>query len=255
MANYDAFKGNRRFMKSNFSGERPPAPQDMGEPQPPLVKGALTAASIKLPQNYQDAMVQPDYLALVQNRRSRRAFAPKPLTLLQLSFLLYSTQGVQKIIGGGKPSTQRPVPSGGARHAFETYIAVRSVEGLVPGLYHYLPLVHKMELIKELENYDDALTAALNGQSWAAIAPVVLVWSCVPARSEWRYATDAAHLMCTDIGHVGQAAYLSAGALGLGGCGLSAYNQQACDALLGLDGEEEFVLYAQAVGMPKQALF
>ncbi|HNY38486.1 MAG TPA: nitroreductase, partial [Petrotogaceae bacterium] len=65
---------------------------------------------------------------LLKNRKSRRAFKNTPLSLNELSFLLWSTQGIKEIIRNGYASL-RTVPSAGARHAFETYLYIRNVEG------------------------------------------------------------------------------------------------------------------------------
>jgi hypothetical protein len=72
----------------------------------------------------------------IRRRRSRRKFTGEPLTLEQLSFLLWATQGVSKAItdDGHVIRTFRTVPSGGARHPFETYLLVNRVEGFEPGL-------------------------------------------------------------------------------------------------------------------------
>ena len=51
-----------------------------------------------------------------------------------------------------------------------------------------------------------------------------------------------------DMGHVGENLYLGCAALGLGTCGIGAYDQKLCDSTFQLDGEEEFTLYTQTVG-------
>lgn len=245
-------KQKREFMKSDFSEVMETSDQKQGKPQPPLAKTGTGVKTIELPTDFDTALQQTNYYSLLQNRRSRRAFAAKPVSLAALSFLLWSTQGVQKVIGKTNSATLRPVPSGGCRHAFETYVSAHNVEGLEPGIYHYLSLEHKLEWHRPLPAAGQ-MGEALAWQAWAENAPLVLFWSAVPYRSEWRYGKEAQRLMLMDAGHVGQNAYLSAGALGLGTCCCAAYNQQACDALLGLDGEEEFVVYFAPFGHPKQA--
>lgn len=67
-------------------------------------------------------------------------FTNDALTLEELSYLLWSTQGV-KSVGKNKIRTKRTVPSGGARHPFETYLLVNRVETIGSGVYRYLPIV------------------------------------------------------------------------------------------------------------------
>ena len=175
------------------------------------------------------------------------------MSLLQLSFLLWATQGI-KSIRGKSYATIRTAPCGGARHPFETYLLVRQVEGLLPGAYHYLPMTHQLELLSPMEDREalaDLMDLSLCGQRWAAKGNVVFYWSFVPYRSEWRYGIYAHRMIMADMGHVGENLYLACAALGLGTCGIGAYDQKLCDKTFGLDGEEEFTIYTQSVGTVK----
>ena len=131
---------------------------------------------------------------------------------------------------------------------------MRQVEGLLPGAYHYLPMTHQLELLAPMED-KEALFAlveeSLCGQRWAAKSNVVFYWSFVPYRSEWRYGIHAHRMIMADMGHVGENLYLACTALGLGTCGIGAYDQKLCDKTFQLDGEEEFTLYTQSVGTVK----
>jgi len=223
--------------------------QSKGVDNPPFsndIKGEV----ILLP-SFDDVLATPDYMQLLDTRRSLRSYSDKPMTQAQLAFMLWSTQGVQHQRG---VSTIRTVPSGGARHPFETYIAIQAVEGLEPGLYRYLPMENvgakaaKIEHMGPIENYKETITAMLANQAWAAKAPIILFYTCVPYRAEWRYVHAAHRVVLIDLGHLGQNAMLSAVALGLGSCCMAAYDQQLCDEALGLDGLNEYTVYAVSVG-------
>ena len=134
-------------------------------------------------------------------------------------------------------ATLRTVPSGGARHAFETYLVVRHVEGLRPGAYHYLPMEHALEFLHPVERLEDVVSDTLCGQSWAAKASVIFYWSVVPYRAEWRYGPYAYAPLLVDAGHVGENLYLACASQGLGTCGLRAFRHELCCELFGLDGE------------------
>lgn len=82
---------------------------------------------------------------------------------------------------------------------------------------------------------------------------MVFFFTCVPYRAEWRYSIYAHRIVMVDLGHVGQALYMAAEALGLGTCGVGAFAQKPCDELFRLDGEEEYTVYAQPVGRYAQA--
>ena len=79
-------------------------------------------------------------------------------------------------------------------------------------------------------------------------AAVVFAWTTIPARAEWRYGHVAHKMIAMDSGHVCQNLYLACGAIRAGTCAVDAYNQEKMDALLGVDGQEEFVVYVAPVG-------
>ncbi len=239
----------RNFMKSDslspyndFASD-----QDLKLPQPPLVKAPITGHATPLPRNFNELDLKNDFITLLTERRSSRVYTQQPISMLQLSFLLWATQGI-KSIRGKSYATLRTVPSGGARHPFETYLIVQHVDGLQPGAYHYLPMGHQLEFLHPVEDLPSAISLSLEGQSWAAKASVIFYWSFVAYRCEWRYGIWAHRPALTDAGHVGQNLYLACTALGIGTCAIAAYDQAVCDSLFGLDGEEEFTVYAAPVG-------
>lgn len=245
--NRNEIRSRRLLMKSTFAEEGVESDQQKQLPQPPLTKEATSGSIIKLTEDFSAVIKKSDYLTLVMERKSNRVYKKESVTLEQLSFLLWTTQGIKEIRGDNY-ATVRPVPSAGARHAFETYIAVLNVEGLEKGVYHYLPMNHSLEFITAADNIEQKVTDSLCGQKFAGKSAAVFYYSAVPYRSEWRYPMGAHKVMLLDAGHVMQNLYLSCGAVGCGTCAIAAYNQELADSLLGLDGEEEFVIYAAPVG-------
>ena len=242
---------NRKFMHCpSFKEGMAESDQAKGVQAPPF--GRPVSGPVAVLPSFGRELHTDSYSRLLDIRRSVRKFADVPMTGEQLAFMLWSVQGIQEIRGGGV-ATLRTVPSGGARHPFETYVAARSVDGISAGLYRYLPAENIGGKRCALEKLGGALDGGLvsrmlAGQSWAARASVVLFYSCVPYRAEWRYADMAHRVMLIDLGHAGQNAMLSAAALGLGSCCMAAYDQKLCDEALGLDGLDEYTVYAIAVG-------
>ncbi|NOQ22804.1 MAG: SagB/ThcOx family dehydrogenase [Candidatus Aegiribacteria sp.] len=188
-------------------------------------------------------------LEVINSRRSIRKFTDEPISLEELSWLLWSTQGVQKVLGDGV-ATLRTVPSGGARHPFETYLLVNNVTGLEPGLYRYLPLDHSIACLGEQIPPEKVISGCLD-QTFCGNCAVTFVWSVIPYRTEWRYGPVSHKIIAIDAGHLCQNLYLACTAPGLGTCGIGAYDQEAMDLLLGFDGEDEFVIYIAPVGRRK----
>lgn len=224
--------------------------QDLKCPQPPLAKAPMTGNTIGLPTDFEALDIDNDFLHVVNSRKSRRVYTDKAISLRQLSYLLWCTQGVKEI-RGKKYATLRTVPCGGARHEFECYMAVRKVEGLKTGLYHYLPMTHQVELLSEEtdeESFDSFISDSLEGQSWGAKASVVFYYSCVFYRAEWRYGVWAHPIILIDAGHITENLYLAAESIGLGGCAVGAVAPDLINRRLGLDGKEESAFYAMPVG-------
>jgi len=226
--------------------------QDLRKPQPPLVKAPIVGEEhqIPLPRDFSALPLNWDLSKLFFLRKSSRLFTEEHMSLLQLSFLLWSTQGVKKLRGKAY-ATLRTVPCGGARHEYETYLLVRRVDGLNPGVYHYLPMTHTLEYLGEREKLDETISDTLCGQAWAAKANVVFYWSMVAYRAEWRYGIYAHRTALIDTGHVGQNLYLACTGLGLGTCGIAAFSHDLCTQVFGLDGEEEYMVYTAPVGTIK----
>jgi len=227
--------------------------QERKLPQPPLVKPAMRGedARTPLPRDFEALEMKNDLLPLIRDRRSARIYTGGEMTLLQLSFLLWATQGVKKL-RGRKYATLRTVPCGGARHEFETYLIVRRVAGLRPGAYHYLPMEHTLEYLHPIADPEQAITDSLCGQSWAAKANVVFYWSMVPYRAEWRYGIYAHRIALIDAGHIGQNLYLACTGLNLGTCAIGAFSDPICNTLFGLDGVEEYIVYTAPVGTVRE---
>jgi SagB-type dehydrogenase family enzyme len=187
-----------------------------------------------------------DLHSAIGKRQSRRSYGPDPLSMEELSFLLWATQGVRKKLDAGH--ALRTVPSAGCRHALETYLCILNVQGLDRGIYRYLPLEHQLLFEFNEEDLDRKIVRAVLGQPYPAEASVTFIWTVVPYRMEWRYGLAAHKVIALDAGHVCQNLYLSCEALGAGTCAIAAYDQEEIDRLLRIDGEEEFTIYLAPVG-------
>lgn len=226
--------------------------QKLRLPQPPLQKSVEEGAEIiDLPEVSKDVIVKKDIFDCFMDRKSNRVYSEESLSLKELSFLLWFTQGVKKVVGKVNFATFRTVPSGGARHSFETYLVINRVEGLRKGVYRYLPLDHKLVYLFSKDQIEEEITEAASGQKFVANGAVVFIWSCIPYRMEWRYDIAAHKIILQDSGHLCQNLYLACEALGCGTCAIGDYNQKMIDEILMLDGEDEFVTYLAPVGKIK----
>lgn len=223
--------------------------QNRGVAPPPVQKAPREGqAIIRLPADPAGAFAgRLDLAQALAARGSHRAWREEPVALDELGFLLWAVQGVRR--QGGAACVFRTVPSAGCRHSFETYVVANRCQGLARGLYRYLPLDHVLALEGVAgRDFPARLHEAALMQAFVAKAPLVLVWTTLPYRMEWRYLEAAHRVIAMDAGHVCQNLYLAVQAVGCGTCAVAAFHQRALDEFLGVDGEDEFALYLAPVG-------
>jgi SagB-type dehydrogenase family enzyme len=221
--------------------------QSEGVKPPPVQKPiAPDSTIIPLPDHESWDIPPIDLKTAIARRESHRRFTAGSLSMNELAFLLWATQGVRKVLH--EAAVLRTVPSAGCRHPFETYLAILRVDGLESGIYRYLPLDNALVLVKTVDKMPVLLTAAARGQNFTGQAAVTFLWTVIPERTEWRYAEASYKVIALDAGHVCQNLYLACEAIGAGTCAIAAYNQTLVDELLGVDGDDEFCVYIAPVG-------
>jgi len=238
--------GNEFMRKTHYRHLRLSG-QMKGVPQPPLeIEYNVTGTVIDLPDPAKCNVKSITIREAIENRKSIRRFAGTPVTLHELSYLLWCTQGVKETIPGS--ATFRTVPSAGARHALETYLLVNNVEELKPGLYRFLALEHKLLEIETTDSIRDDIITGCLGQEMAGECAVTFFWTSVVQRMTWRYGERGYRYIHLDAGHACQNLYLAAEAINCGVCAIAAFDDDVMNRVLGLDGEEQFVIYIAVAG-------
>ena len=237
----------RKFLKAEKWGIKFETDQNKGIEAPPAQKSySKESELIDLIPASDIEVGEKSVKEVLDNRRSRRNFGEKSFSLEEFSFLVWSVQGLN--------STReyfRTAPSAGARHPFETYVVINRVAGIDCGLYRYLPIEHKLLVLKKGDLKEEFAEACL-GQKFTKKSAVSFIWTAVPYRTEWRYSFLSHKVIALDAGHVCQNLYLASEAVGGGACAIGAYNQNKMDQLLGVDGEYEFSVYAAITGKKRR---
>jgi len=234
------------FDKTKYPNLTAPA-QHNGLPQPELEQAVPEDVKIiPLPKPSAISVPSMDVRQAMENRTTLRKYTQQEISLNELSYLLWVTQGVKSVTD--RPATLRTVPSAGSRHAFETYLLINRVESLNPGVYRYSALKHCVYAANMEVNITEKVTTACKSQSHIRTSAVTFFWVAVLERMAWRYAERAARYVLLDAGHVCQNLYLAAESIGCGVCGIAAYDDDLTNAALGLDGVNELVVYAATVG-------
>lgn len=239
---FQEFTKYRHFSAPSLMARGVPVPE-AEKPVPP------DAPSVELPAVPENLPGKTRGLFdILGTRRSRRAYAAAPLALKDLATLLWSVQGV---VASGRGFTLRTAPSAGARHPLETYVLVNRVEGLAAGLFRYSPSGHRLVRLGDDASVAGRLAAACLGQEIVRNSAVSFIWTAAIARGRWKYQQRAYRYIYLDAGHACQNLYLACEALGLGCCAVAAFDDDALDKILGIDGREEFSIYLAAVGRVK----
>jgi SagB-type dehydrogenase family enzyme len=227
-------------------GELPSGRRSLSR-RPEPFKGYPGAVRFSLPKP--EETTQASLWDALRNRRSVRNYAPAPLTQAELSLLLWSSQGVTRLVQG---FALRTAPSAGALYPVETYLSAQNIEDLPSGLYHYGVLGHDLEQLASGDMREALARAALD-QDFIASAPAVFIWTAIFARSTWKYRDRAYRYVYLDAGHIAQNVALAAASLGLGTCPIAALYDDEVNALLGIDGQVESVVYMTSAGRPRSS--
>ncbi len=221
--------------------------QQRGEPQPPLeLPYDRDAPLIALPDASGFERDKLDLHDVITARRTYRNYTNEPVTLGELAYLLWCTQGIKST--RDSYATLRTVPSAGARHAFETYLLVNNVTGLEPGVYRYIAGKHSLLRVPLEGDLNARITRGSLNQQHVARSAVTFIWVAITERMTWRYGERGYRYLLLDAGHVCQNLYLAAEPIGCGVCALAAFDDDLMNEILQLDGEAAWVIYMATLG-------
>lgn len=242
------------------AGRGPQADARSGEPPPSRLNHPEATAIIALPDDKPAPPSRP-LAEIFTRRRSTRSYAHQPLPLALLAAFLHRSARVQSQmeardeLGTLGDVTQRPAPSGGARHSLEIYLVARNVAGLATGAYHYDPFDHALH---QLGPWSSGLEQTLHRTTVQAAQmneppPASLYLASYAARTTWKYKGMALSLIYRDAGCLLQTLTLAATDLGLASC-ITAHLETPITAPFLRGRDQEFIHTGNlAIGVPCQA--
>ena len=205
------------------------------------MNGKKILKTIKLPQPQYDSRSSVESTLL--KRKSIRRYTDEPLTLVEISQLLWAAQGVTHHRGF------RTAPSAGALYPLVIYIVAGKVTGLAAGIYKFKPNKHVLLKIVEGDKRSELCKAALN-QSAVKNAPVVILFFAVYQRITVKYGQRGLRYVFIEVGHSAQNICLQAVSLGLGTVTIGAFNDDKVKKIVNCEADEE-PLYIMPVGKLK----
>jgi len=179
----------------------------------------------------------------IKNRKSIRRYTKSPLTIEEISQLLWSAGGVTC---DGITGATRSFPSAGGCYPQKIYIAIGNVKKIEPGLYFYNWKDHSISLITKGDIRSSLATACWQ-QSMITNAPINIIFTGITEKTTKRYGERGERYICMDTGHAGQNVSLQAESLKLGSVIIGAFNDNKVKNVLNLkEGEEP--LYIIPIG-------
>ena len=180
---------------------------------------------------------EPTYDALLA-----AALIPAPIgieTISNLFFFSLALSAWKQVTGldgqVGSRWSLRVNPSSGNLHPTEGYLISGAVPGLTqfPGIYHYAPFEHGLELRRRLTDAE-----------WRMLSPLLSTGACILGltsiywRESWKYGERAFRYCQHDVGHAIAAVTMSAGGLGWRTRLLEQVSTPALERLLGIDQQQ-----------------
>lgn len=207
---------------------------------------------IKLPNPKRFKVPDITVRKAIENWEPVGFFSRSSMTLKELSYLLWCTQGFKKMVA--ETILVRNVPSGGSRYPLETYFVASDVEGLEAGLYRYLPKSNSIVA----ERIDSGLTLEMSTASMnfkiMTRAPVTFIWVAVPYRSTWALGNRGYRSVLIEAGHTCQNLILAAAGLGYEVFPTDLFHDDLIAKLAGLDPETQWPIYLAAVGKVERSV-
>jgi SagB-type dehydrogenase family enzyme len=175
----------------------------------------------------------------IRRRRSVREYLRKPITLDQLSQVLWAAQGVTDAQSG-----HRAAPSPGAKYTLELYVFTREggMTGLPAGLYHYEPATHSITRVKT-GDYTMALQSAARDQEQVGKAAAIIAVTGVFERATAKYGERGIQYALQESGSAGENIYVESTAIGLGTVMMGSFDDDQVGRLIGTKkGEKPLLL-------------
>lgn len=178
--------------------------------------------------------VSPAYETIYQ----RGIIPPQPVTVRTLSRFLELALAITAWKRAGQTQwALRSNPSSGNLHPTEGYLVLPPMQELSdnPGLYHYAPHDHGLELRAELPPTDATRLLQAFPDEAFLFACTSIIW-----RESWKYGERAFRYCHHDVGHAVGAARIAAATLGWNLALLDGTDQATLASLLGVNREEDF---------------
>lgn len=189
-----------------------------------------TGDLILLPQPIQDSKTSIEQSLF--GRQSIREYSPEPLTLQEISQLLWAAQGINR------PGGYRTSPSAGALYPLNVHLVSGEVVEIPAGVYKYIPKQHALQPGLQGDVRVQLSDAALS-QEAVRNAPAVILISAVYERTTGKYGERGIRYVHMEVGTAAENVYLQAVSLDMGTVFIGAFYDDQVSQILNLEPQEK----------------
>ncbi len=199
----------------------------------------INYSKIKLPEPVYSSNTSVE--EVLSKRKSIRDFQKKPLSIENISQILWAAQGITD-----KGKNKRTAPSAGALYPLEIYILIGNVKEIESGIYKYKPHQHEMVLIAAGDKRGDLAKYCAQPEA-IQTAPITLVFAAVYERTSVKYGQRAERYVHIEVGHASQNVCLQVISLNLGTVTIGAFQDSYVKKTVQMLQEED-PLYVMPIG-------
>ena len=234
---------NLRFFKKNKKAHQTHYREDIKN----LTKFAYLSfhnlKKIPLPGVKAEMLMEKKLADVIMSRSSRREYSKRPMTMDELSALLFYSAGARQI----DPVRKRNVPSGGNLNSVDLFFFSNNIAGLDGGFYFYDFMDHSVVQIKN-EDFKQKLCDDILYQPELAECSMFIIFVSNYERLNYKYGKRALRITHIDCGILSENVHLVAEAMDLSCCSCGGVIESPIEELLDINGIDNFVVLGQAVG-------
>src|SRR3990167_1310363 len=198
----------------------------------------ISRLKIKLPDPVYSSKISIE--EALKRRRSAREYNNEPITLHQISQLLWAAQGITS------PNGFRTAPSAGALYPLHVYLGSANVKDLPSGIYRYLPTEHSLELLTTGDLRAPLAVAAFDQSSIKTAAAAIVIAAVYP-RTTNKYGDRGSRFVAMEAGHASQNIYLQAVSLKLETVAVGGFDDVIVKKIMNLPSDQS-PLYIMPIG-------
>lgn len=209
---------------------------------------------VELPYPEGDSVSDTSLRRALIDRRSKRSFSGEPVTIDELSEMVYYSSGITgnnelSIAGNEIEQKFRSYPSGGGLFPVEIYLLMTQDSPIGTGVFHYNPMKHHLAKIANSDISSDNIPSYFSTDSVDIDkAGVIIILTAAFERIRAKYGPRSYRYVLQESGHLAQNLLLITTTLGLAGVPVGGFYDEHIEDLLNINNNLESPIYSVIIG-------